>query len=36
VLTVLGLLAIVRHKTNIKRLLDGTENRFVKKSKKSD
>ena len=36
VLTILGLLAIVRHKANIKRLLDGTENRFVKKSKKSD
>ena len=36
VLTILGLLAIVRHKANIKRLLDGTENRFVKTCTKSD
>ncbi len=33
VLTVLGLLAILRHKANIQRLLNGTENRFVKKNK---
>lgn len=33
VLTVLGLLAILRHKANIQRLLNGTENRFVKKKK---
>jgi len=31
VLTILGLLAILRHKANIIRLLNGTENRFVKK-----
>jgi len=31
VLTVLGLLAILRHKANIVRLINGTENRFVKK-----
>ncbi len=33
VLTVLGLLAILRHKANIQRLMNGTENRFVKKNK---
>jgi acyl phosphate:glycerol-3-phosphate acyltransferase len=33
VLTVLGLLAILRHKANIVRLMNGTENRFVRKSK---
>ena len=30
-LTVLGLLVILRHHANIKRLLNGTESRFVKK-----
>ena len=30
--TVLGLLAIYKHRANIKRLLDGTEHRFVKKT----
>jgi len=33
VLTILGLLAILRHKANIVRLLNGTENRFVKKKR---
>lgn len=33
VLTALGLLAILRHKTNIRRLLDGTENRFERKKR---
>jgi glycerol-3-phosphate acyltransferase PlsY len=33
VLTVLGALAILRHKANIVRLMNGTENRFVKKKK---
>lgn len=32
VLTVLGLLAILRHKANIARLLNGTENRFGRKT----
>ncbi|HMP90116.1 MAG TPA: glycerol-3-phosphate 1-O-acyltransferase PlsY [Kiritimatiellia bacterium] len=36
VLTVLGLLAILRHKSNIVRLLNGTENRFERKKKSSD
>ena len=31
-LTLLGLLAIYRHRSNIKRLLNGTENRFQRKS----
>lgn len=30
---VLGVLVVVRHRSNIQRLLKGTENRFVKKSK---
>ena len=30
-LTVLGLLVILRHHANIRRLLNGTESRFVKK-----
>jgi glycerol-3-phosphate acyltransferase PlsY len=30
-LTLLGLLVVVRHQANIKRLLNGTESRFVKK-----
>ena len=30
-LTLISLLAIVRHRSNIQRLLDGTENRFGKK-----
>ena len=34
-LTFLALLAIFRHRGNIKRLLNGTENRFVKKEKSS-
>jgi len=33
VLTVLGLLAILRHKANIVRLLNGTENRFERKKR---
>jgi len=33
VLTILGLLAILRHKTNIVRLMNGTESRFVKKKR---
>ena len=33
-LTVIGVLAIARHHGNIKRLLNGTENRFERKSKK--
>ena len=32
VATVLGLFVIIRHRENIKRLLNGTENRFVKKT----
>jgi len=32
-LTLLGTLAIYRHRANIKRLLAGTENRFQRKSK---
>lgn len=32
-LTVLGVLAIYRHKSNITKLLNGTENRFEKKKK---
>lgn len=32
---ILGFLAVYRHKENIKRLLNGTENRFAPKSKKS-
>ena len=32
-LTLFGALAIWRHRSNIKRLLDGTENRFQRKSK---
>ena len=32
-LTALALLAILRHKSNIQRLLNGTENRFIKKDK---
>jgi glycerol-3-phosphate acyltransferase PlsY len=32
-LTLLALLTIWRHKTNIQRLLKGTENRFSKKKK---
>jgi glycerol-3-phosphate acyltransferase PlsY len=32
VTTALGLLAIIKHKENIKRLLNGTEQRFGKKS----
>ena len=31
VLTVIAILAIFRHRTNIQRLLDGTENRFGRK-----
>jgi glycerol-3-phosphate acyltransferase PlsY len=31
ILTALSLLAIIRHRSNIKRLLNGTENRFQKK-----
>ena len=34
-LAVVGLLAIVRHSSNIRRLLDGTENRFERKPKES-
>lgn len=33
VLTVLGILVIIRHKANIKRLMNGTENRFDFKRK---
>lgn len=32
----LGLLTIIKHKSNIQRLLDGTESRFEKKSDKKD
>ena len=32
-LTLLGLLIILRHRSNLQRLLKGTENRFVKKGK---
>lgn len=32
----LGVLAIVKHISNIKRLLNGTESRFTKKEKKTD
>ena len=32
-LTLLGVLAIYRHRSNIKRLIDGTENKFEKKKK---
>jgi len=32
-LALLGVLAIYRHKSNIKKLLDGTENKFEKKKK---
>ncbi len=32
-LTLLGTLSIYRHRSNIKRLLDGTENKFSRKSK---
>ena len=35
-LTVLGLLIIIRHKTNIQRLLNGTESRFERKKKTTD
>jgi glycerol-3-phosphate acyltransferase PlsY len=34
-LSVVGLLTIVRHSSNIRRLLDGTENRFERKPKES-
>ncbi|MBC8206699.1 MAG: glycerol-3-phosphate 1-O-acyltransferase PlsY [Kiritimatiellales bacterium] len=34
-LTLLGALAIYRHRSNIKRLLDGTENKFERKAKKA-
>jgi acyl phosphate:glycerol-3-phosphate acyltransferase len=34
VLTLLGLLVVARHASNIRRLLDGTEHRFTKESKK--
>ena len=34
-LTLLSLLAIIRHKSNIKRLINGTENRFEKKVKQN-
>ena len=30
---IIAILAVVRHKSNIKRLIDGTENRFEKKKK---
>lgn len=33
-LTLVAILAIVRHRSNIQRLLDGTENRFGKKTEK--
>jgi glycerol-3-phosphate acyltransferase PlsY len=33
-LTLLGALIILRHRENIRRLLDGTENRFQRKSKR--
>ena len=36
VATVLGLFVIVRHRENVKRLLNGTENRFVKKTASTD
>jgi glycerol-3-phosphate acyltransferase PlsY len=32
VVTILGLFVIIRHRENIKRLLNGTENKFAKKS----
>ncbi len=32
-ITLLSILMVVKHRTNIKRLLNGTENRFVRKSK---
>ncbi|MDL5045336.1 glycerol-3-phosphate 1-O-acyltransferase PlsY [Oscillatoria amoena NRMC-F 0135] len=32
---VLGILAIVRHKSNIRRLIDGTENRFGRKKEET-
>ena len=36
-LTVIGLLAIIRHRSNVTRLLNGTENKFERKAKqKSD
>jgi glycerol-3-phosphate acyltransferase PlsY len=35
-LTSLALLAVIRHKGNIVRLLNGTENRFVKKNSTAD
>lgn len=35
VLTAIGLLVIVRHRTNIRRLLEGTEHRFGKKEEAS-
>ncbi len=35
-LTLLGLLVIVRHKSNIQRLINGTESRFQKKNKIQD
>ncbi len=35
-LTLLGVLAIYRHRSNIKRLLNGTENKFDRKAKKAE
>lgn len=35
-LVVMALMVIVRHRGNIKRLLNGTENRFVKKESKNE
>ena len=32
-LTLLGVLVIIRHRSNIRRLLDGTENKFVRKDR---
>lgn len=32
-ITLIGLFVIIRHRENIKRLLNGTENKFVKKAK---
>jgi glycerol-3-phosphate acyltransferase PlsY len=32
-ITLIGLFVIVRHRENVKRLLNGTENKFAKKAK---